>query len=135
MIRRPPRSTRTDTPCTYTTRFRSRHDIDFPKLRGLAALAEGKTYDPDVIALVSMHGDGAAGPPDKVRGMGADHQSRFRSLSHINSPQAYFPATDHRPQGRPRCEPGQKHSPETRSEGHTSELTSLMRTSYAVFCL
>src|SRR3546814_7867994 len=32
-------------------------------------------------------------------------------------------------------EPAQKSFPEDRSEEHTSELQSLMRTSYAVFCL
>src|SRR3546814_20520953 len=73
MIRRPPRSTRTDTLFPYTTLFRSqhgilRHDADHP--------AQGKLIDgADILAV-----DG-------------------------------------------------------RSEEHTSELQSLMRISYAVFCL
>src|SRR3546814_8424331 len=70
MIRRPPRSTRTDTHCPYTTLFRS-----------------GDAQEPEV-------GEGN----DEV---GAYHQDAV---------------------GR-------------RSEEHTSELQSLMRTSYAVFCL
>src|SRR3546814_3951071 len=69
MIRRPPRSTRTDTLFPYTTLFRSR-------------------------------------------------------ISHVRP---------HRPPAR--CgRPRRQRSPR-RSEEHTSELQSLMRTSYAVFCL
>src|SRR3546814_10007539 len=38
--------------------------------------------------------------------------------------------------GRPRTAAGRPDSPDVgRSEGHTSELQSLMRISYAVFCL
>src|SRR3546814_5278147 len=37
------------------------------------------------------------------------------------------------PDGRPRADPGQDCG--NRSEEHTSELQSLMRNSYAVFCL
>src|SRR3546814_19178374 len=70
MIRRPPRSTRTDTLFPYTTLFRS------------------------------------VGPQDARRGDGVVDRHRGRSLP------------------RP-----------VRSEEHTSELQSLMRISYAVFCL
>src|SRR3546814_1400529 len=81
MIRRPPRSTRTDTLFPYTTLFRSRWAV-----------------------------------------------------------------CDHRAQERPAGEPGQRRRPRAagrdvfphrrlRSEEHTSELQSLMRNSYAVFCL
>src|SRR3546814_5309709 len=77
MIRRPPRSTRTDTLFPYTTLFRSRQ----------------------------------RGDPDRRRG----DQRRVA---------APCESTNGRGQGRL-----------TRSEEHTSELQSLMRTSYAVFCL
>src|SRR3546814_5252027 len=74
MIRRPPRSTRTDTLFPYTTLFRSiglgEHCVDFR----------------------------AAGPGGKIEKMNAELA-------------------------------------EHRSEEHTSELQSLMRISYAVFCL
>src|SRR3546814_17675732 len=83
MIRRPPRSTRTDTLCPYTTLFRSVR-IAFP-LRSPRLLPQR----PDAAAHASPS---AAADPD----------------------------------GRGR--PG-------RSEEHTSELQSLMRSSYAVFCL
>src|SRR3546814_7234937 len=41
----------------------------------------------------------------------------------------------HRPASRPRAEPGARRAADRRSEEHTSELQSLMRISYAVFCL
>src|SRR3546814_15079036 len=73
MIRRPPRSTRTDTLFPYTTLFRSR-----PSQRAL------------------------------------DLATAYALQTHDNAAKAAFPA---------------------RSEEHTSELQSLMRISYAVFCL
>src|SRR3546814_3577696 len=86
MIRRPPRSTRTDTLFPYTTLFRS--DISFTNLRG-----SDHALDFGVISL-SAQG------------------YRYRSTRTVAP------------------EP-----PMTRSEEHTSELQSLMRISYAVFCL
>src|SRR3546814_9134360 len=82
MIRRPPRSTRTDTLFPYTTLFRSPHrHADAP----------------------DRHQDAA--PP------------RDRLGRHLGVPGLGL--------GQPRL----------RSEEHTSELQSLMRISYAVFCL
>src|SRR3546814_4930440 len=81
MIRRPPRSTRTDTLFPYTTLFRS------PR----------------------VHPGGGARPD------GLDEGGTRRARQ------------DPRPARRPGVDP--------RSEEHTSELQSLMRISYAVFCL
>src|SRR3546814_3344197 len=78
MIRRPPRSTRTDTLFPYTTLFRSKGD---------------------------GHGQGIADGDDR-----------------------HGPASSARAADRHR-------EAEERSEEHTSELQSLMRISYAVFCL
>src|SRR3546814_5354623 len=94
MIRRPPRSTRTDTLFPYTTLFRSK---TAPAATGLHRRA------------------GAA--------MRLLHQRH-----------------DHDRQGVPRRQPApqpRRHqgSAQRRSEEHTSELQSLMRISYAVFCL
>src|SRR3546814_3760783 len=100
MIRRPPRSTRTDTLFPYTPLFRSGRD--FGGDRGGAAM-----------------GFVPVGP--------GDHQREF------------IPA-------KPRCQAiGQRitdgprdmgdRGVTGRSEEHTSELQSLMRISYAVFCL
>src|SRR3546814_5553122 len=91
MIRRPPRSTRTDTLFPYTTLFRSDQ--------------EGRQ------AEVGFEGAGQDfGRHNRVFGTGRDR-----------------PAQDGRSQ-RQRHRNG-------RSEEHTSELQSLMRISYAVFCL
>src|SRR3546814_5897808 len=87
MIRRPPRSTRTDTLFPYTTLFRS---------------------------------DGGRGPRPEAGG-----QLDYRRLLRRAQPQRRRPAL-----GARRCGEARR-----RSEEHTSELQSLMRISYAVFCL
>src|SRR3546814_5716775 len=89
MIRRPPRSTRTDTLFPYTTLFRSR----------------------------IAHHRGAGG--QRAGRAGARHRPVFRARLQHREPD--------RDRGRP--------APAPRSEEHTSELQSLMRISYAVFCL
>src|SRR3546814_17606919 len=96
MIRRPPRSTRTDTLFPYTTLFRS---LDLARrVRG-----DGE-HDIDAVA----HRDG----DDPVETIGINNRRRV----------ARPPAdADHRLAKR--------------SEEHTSELQSLMRISYAAFCL
>src|SRR3546814_14038049 len=94
MIRRPPRSTRTDTRFPYTTLFRSR------------ASQEGVDR-----RLTARRSPCALTPP------------RRRRYTHDSSQGCL----DRRLRLRP-PEPA-------RSEEHTSELQSLMRISYAVFCL
>src|SRR3546814_8760622 len=93
MIRRPPRSTRTDTLFPYTTRFRS---TDRELSRELCA------------AKFS----GAQMRPQMPFGIGHVAAQFARDIG-----QSLF-----------------RHTP-YRSEEHTSELQSLMRISYAVFCL
>src|SRR3546814_4215803 len=93
MIRRPPRSTRTDTLFPYTTLFRSVVDPGHK----LAKLA---------LAL---------------RKAGAFFQAR---CIHISASLVYTYVRQLRLSRR-----------KERSEEHTSELQSLMRISYAVFCL
>src|SRR3546814_4172623 len=95
MIRRPPRSTRTDTLFPYTTRFRSRQ----PERRAPA----GRTR------LLRARATSAAFPR-----LGNTALRRLFAASRHHFP-AYRGAL--------------------RSEEHTSELQSLMRISYAVFCL
>src|SRR3546814_3193198 len=97
MIRRPPRSTRTDTLFPYTTLFRSMNKV-FPvcyffgkwKMAHPYAWALNIHYRVDcgLLEIVAKHGD-------------KPYVSRLRQ----------------------------------RSEEHTSELQSLMRISYAVFCM
>src|SRR3546814_3134263 len=94
-IRRPPRSTRTDTLFPYTTLFRSLADEAFlhstahVKARIRARLKPITTYREKLLALLDFFAHYVLDPP--VEG--------------------------------------------GRSEEHTSELQSLMRISYAVFCL
>src|SRR3546814_2181717 len=83
MIRRPPRSTRTDTLFPYTTLFRSLQPLQ--------------------------------GVRGKLTGLCGGGLRRRRSA----------------PAGGPAAAPRRRR----RSEEHTSELQSLMRISYAVFCL
>src|SRR3546814_4244309 len=97
MIRRPPRSTRTDTLFPYPTLFRSR-----PLQPGPAVL-----HQPD-----------------------ADRAEAYRRRTGVRTEQggaAGYPLSSGvaSPARRERI----------RSEEHTSELQSLMRISYAVFCL
>src|SRR3546814_3645335 len=83
MIRRPPRSTRTDTLFPYTTLFRS---VD----------------------------------PDYKRTIIVTTQTKFQLHQIPDDLASYFQ--------------GFANDKQFRSEEHTSELQSLMRTSYAVFC-
>src|SRR3546814_7945783 len=99
MIRRPPRSTRTDTLFPYTTLFRSIGK----RLRQGYVLRRGAAARP---AVPRLRGGARIPRRAAVAGRGADVRRRGR---------------------RRRAEP--------RSEEHTSELQSLMRISYAVFCL
>src|SRR3546814_5327183 len=101
MIRRPPRSTRTDTLLPYTTLFRS--DLaDILRRDAVAGIAD---LDADIIAR--RHRLGA----QRHRLCRAGRAKPRRSTAE--------PAVRARP----------------RSEEQTSELQSLMRISYAVFCL
>src|SRR3546814_3562090 len=96
MIRRPPRSTRTDTLFPYTTLFRS------PALRR---------------------------KPSATTASSADPTKRFRGW-----PNSCVAAV--KPTSWPTASAAWSHCRRwPRSEEHTSELQSLMRISYAVFCL
>src|SRR3546814_4676260 len=97
-IRRPPRSTRTDTLFPYTTLFRSQHDA------GAVRGGDG------ALAVRAFHRRGV----------------RRRAVSRRELPGRRRRATP-----VPRVVRDRR----TRSEEHTSELQSLMRISYAVFCL
>src|SRR3546814_20586591 len=95
MIRRPPRSTRTDTLFPYTTLFRSMH-------RSITSSCSGEI----------LHSSSLSRPPRYC-----SVRDWFMS---IQTGDAY------------RCQTSIEYQ---RSEEHTSELQSLMRISYAVFCL
>src|SRR3546814_2983991 len=104
MIRRPPRSTRTDTLFPYTTLFRSLHLIRRWQ-SAIAFLFDGP---------LRPEGDGAMA----LRGRGGDAQDFARTLD-IGVERAR-----HRAQLRPAA--GAPRGQVCRSEEHTSELQSLM---------
>src|SRR3546814_1509386 len=93
MIRRPPRSTRTDTLFPYTTRFRS----------GCLFYSSGPVHSPNTAWVI-------------------------QSWLTTKPPCATCASCSTKCSKYPSCGP-------SRSEEHTSELQSLMRISYAVFCL
>src|SRR3546814_9363972 len=118
MIRRPPRSTRTDTLFPYTTLFRSERTagflVELAASAGLLATASpgdlGESWMP-TDAYDSWHRASAA--------------QRWTTLCRAWLASARVSALI-----------GAKDSAgRARSEEHTSELQSLMRHSYAVFCL
>src|SRR3546814_10295533 len=101
MIRRPPRSTRTDTLVPDTTLFRSHPGL------------------PDTRHRADARGCGFAAAAPPVRGVAARRRGRG----------------NHRAAARRLLWPRRDLRAPDRSEEHTSELQSLMRISYAVFCL
>src|SRR3546814_6660812 len=113
MIRRPPRSTRTDTLFPYTTLFRS-----FAAFEDQALLADMAQSWPFFAALLDNMEMVLA---KSDMGIAA----RYAGLaSAVDGHDAIFA----------RIRDGW-HRAHDRSEEHTSELQSLMRISYAVFCL
>src|SRR3546814_4146225 len=107
MIRRPPRSTRTDTLLPYTTLFRSLVD---------RVEAGERLVEDDQLRAV----DDRAEQLDRLRhalGQALDRLIRIVAEAIVGE-QAAGPLPA-----------------DIRSEEHTSELQSLMRISYAVFCL
>src|SRR3546814_5205703 len=128
MTRRPPRSTRTDTLFPYTTLFRSGGNAQHARRR--------QTFE-DRQMLQRKR--------STSRSLGSEN---YRKENHC------FRRTSARPKSgagtqvtrkrysrasrcvwRPEAMDGPGFSPPGRSEEHTSELQSLMRISYAVFCL
>src|SRR3546814_9380822 len=107
MIRRPPRSTRTDTLFPYTTLFRSQTAVCVRRTwRDRAVAGDDCALIAAGIRRVALRGDALFFCCARCRCLRACGAARFA------------------------CTPG-----EGRSEEHTSELQSLMRISYAVFCL
>src|SRR3546814_8917799 len=100
MLLPPPRSTRTDTLCPYTTLFRSPPEIAGPDGLGDAPLLRVSIF----MSVFDVH-------INRTPMAGT-----LRKLAYI--PGKFLNA-----------------DLDKRSEEHTSELQSLMRNSYAVFCL
>src|SRR3546814_9525296 len=120
MIRRPPRSTRTDTLFPYTTLFRSLPFQD-------AAPAEGSGL-PGLWTAGGFIGD-TVGAAASERGN--SHAGNHAGPRLPLDPTARAALVPHGARHRHR----RRRGGDDRSEEHTSELQSLMRISYAVFCL
>src|SRR3546814_1608465 len=115
MIRRPPRSTRTDTLFPYTTLFRSLSPcrvclVHFQVPHGGLEPWRSLPATQDMLGILPLGAIEQAG--------GARQIARRRFL-----PSGADAAAQQEEGGK------------VRSEEHTSELQSLMRISYAVFCL
>src|SRR3546814_10889384 len=104
MIRRPPRSTRTDTLFPYTTLFRSHIAVSHP-----------------TISQQLSHF--------------CDHIILSRVTAKIESPRSLITISNSAIRTPTGASYRQTGAWRRRSEEHTSELQSLMRISYAVFCL
>src|SRR3546814_9459618 len=100
MIRRPPRSTRTDTLFPYTTLFRSQV--------GVGGLHRGDHIGKRQSALLQLDGI-------EIETQCVFLRAEYQHLRDAGKPRQLLR--------------------DARSEEHTSELQSLMRISYAVFCL
>src|SRR3546814_8045361 len=121
MIRRPPRSTRTDTLFPYTTLFRSLFRKTAPGI-DTAQFEE----------------------PGQIEGNGShqyEQQQKDARVLQLKGPANRRTAPPQREQRSAQRQAGQHNdcrigkSIARRSEEHTSELQSLMRIPYAVFCL
>src|SRR3546814_10211687 len=110
MIRRPPRSKRTDTLFPYTTLFRSAPRASAPGVPPFPVLQSTKAESP----AFRQACDQVGAECDRK-----DHCATRQTKKEGTVSGALF---DNWRSGR-------------RSEEHTSELQSLMRISYAVFCL
>src|SRR3546814_4726707 len=108
MIRRPPRSTRTDTLFPYTTLFRS----SCPRNSRERAFGAALSHAGPVFLHPRSHG----------------------AIGKLAAPGAHI-VLEVRDSMRSRDRAGHRRVRNDRSEEHTSELQSLMRISYAVFCL
>src|SRR3546814_1910774 len=122
MIRRPPRSTRTDTLFPYTTLFRS--------VAYQAAVVEPVDTDVD-------HHRARLHPVAGDQPGAADGHHQDVGLAHVPAQNIRRGELVAGGGGAAGDQQLQRHRPAdvVRSEEHTSELPSLMPTSYAVLCL
>src|SRR3546814_8527602 len=120
MIRRPPRSTRTDTLFPYTTLFRS-IEPDQQSLGIFQPADQQKAADFEIARMRC------------IQSVAMGFQCRPRRIERFRIPAQLARCQGDFDLGHDAA--GTRHGFSGRSEEHTSELQSLMRISYAVFCL
>src|SRR3546814_3671042 len=140
MIRRPPRSTRTDTLFPYTTLFRSPVDRTAPGVRYRQLGPQQIAFCLGVMAdIIAPRGCDGVRAGQRMR-VAANRKQPLHQGRHLVG----TAATQHRQQtgGATILDSQRRDLPRRdaqtqpqRSEEHTSELQSLMRYSYAVFSL
>src|SRR3546814_3516441 len=118
MIRRPPRSTRLDTLFPYTTLFRSRGATGLFPSPAIPSAGSRRSVGIQRIAGRAHRADDVA--------MAAVRVDRLAQAADMHVHRAQFDVA---------VLPPYAVQQPLRSEEHTSELQSLMRISYAVFCL
>src|SRR3546814_9312956 len=116
MIRRPPRSTRTDTLFPYTTLFRSEPRIGSQQVRDHEPHALPRQREQED-CRAKPHPGGGGERRHAARETGTGQRSLVGQEGLVDADVRVRQIFHHR------------------SEEHTSELQSLMRISYAVFCL
>src|SRR3546814_2870884 len=133
MIRRPPRSTRTDTLFPYTTLFRSRlracHFSLTVRDRDIAARELELAVTRERLAHGNVAPVEAANATSNLATARTDRISQQEACARIVNELVALGGRD------ASVVRSLVMTPASRSEAHTSELQSLMRTSYAVFCL
>src|SRR3546814_4931336 len=126
MRRRPPISTRPDTLFPYTTLFRSARLL---RREPPDRERQGETPAGLAAALSRLPGRVAGAPHIVLRGRWG-RALKVQLVVMGGRGDHFHPLGQQRTEGRAR-----RDRPQGRSEEHTSELQSLMRISYAVFCL
>src|SRR3546814_2601408 len=139
MLRRPPRSTRTDTLFPYTTLFRS-----------TLVEAECVQRGEPVAGVLRPHGQVTQGRVDSFGAQRVLHGAQLEldagprlvghrdPLARLAIAALFEPPPSEESEkasGERGADAADRGDHEVRSEEHTSELQSLMRISYAVFCL
>src|SRR3546814_5312556 len=125
MIRRPPRSTRTDTLFPYTTLFRSPAQIFRFERQGLSQSINSDDGDRNFKKGALIH--------NRLSVIG-ELQLHHKDYGAVLSGSAFYDDVYHHQNDNDAPDTVNKLGPD-RSDEHTSELQSLMRISYAVFCL
>src|SRR3546814_2674083 len=147
MVRRPPSSTRTDTLFPYTPLFRSPGAICWPQAVWhnygspcSLPLSSGEPCDhllrPEAAILIARRREREARHIDDVSIARGFREIPFPPAPWCGLPMRRFsPLAQVIQLGRRNARRSRQRMTMIRSEEHTSELQSLMRISYAVFCL